>query len=531
MSILQKLYENGFITYHRTDSYFISDEFADTAKEYILNKYSDKYLNHNKFNNTNSSNNKKGTKAANEKVKGAQEAHEAIRPTKISRIMLSESFSDIEKKIYSIIWKRTVASFMSNMIYYKHTIKISISNRKEMFIGNCNETIFDGFTILYKAIVDKDKEKEIENMNVQNFDNYKENEKIKYNKITSKQNLTKSKKRYTEATLIKQMEKLGVGRPSTYAQIINTVIKRNYIEVKNLKGTNIDVILFTLHKNTINEEKTQTLTGKENKALCITDLGVITNNYLEKHFKDIIDYKFTSNIENELDRVASGENNNNKFISKFYNTFHPTVKDLMSKNNIKKKLSNNINMSNHKLSSSSKSYEQQLSKKKIGKHSSGKIIYGYNAKYGPVIQLGEDDDPQKKFVGVPDFNTVTLEEATKLLMYPKVLGKYKDNDVIIRNGKYGYYIKWNGSNYKILKEFSEGLTLEEAINCIVHKKTSNIKSFANNKIVVRNGKYGPYILHNGKFTNIPKTINPEEITEEQCIDLLNSKKIKITKKD
>ena len=501
MSILQKLYENGLITYHRTDSTNISDEIVILINDFINNKFGEKYINNN--------HNKKS------KVKGAQEAHEAIRPTNIKLSFLDDKFNDIEKKIYNIIWKRTIASFMSNMLYYKYIMNISISNRKELFVANCNETIFDGFTILYKEIVNKDKEKDIENLNNINFKKYKTGDILKYKSITSKQTLTKSKKRYTEATLIKQMEKLGIGRPSTYASIINTVILRKYIDIKNIKGTDIDVELIALCKNILNISKTTTLTGAEKKAMCITQLGTITNEFLIKQFYNIINYEFTSNIENQLDKIANGFVNNS-FIKNFYNTFQPKIKELMNKKNLKsKKLINNI--------------DNKMSKKLIGKHTSGKNIYGYDAKFGPVIQLGEDDDPKKKYVGVIDFNSITVDEANKLLMYPKNLGTYKNNNVLIKKGKYGLYINYNGKNFKILTEYDETITLDEAIVCI-NKKKNPMKSFSNGKIKCGVGKYGPYILFKGKFTKIPKSVNFDEITEEQCIDILDQTNIKITKK-
>jgi len=512
MSILQKLYENGYITYHRTDSTNISNEIIIKIQELITEKYGSEYLN------KNTGTTKKG------KVKGAQEAHEAIRPTKINMMELPDNFNDIEKKIYSLIWKRTIASFMSNMLYYRYTMTITIINkscdkeRKELFIANSNETIFDGFTILYNVLKNKEKEEETDNINTINFNNFKTGDELKYVNIVSKQTLTKSKKRYSEATLIKEMEKLGIGRPSTYAQIINTVINRKYVEIKNLKGTNIDVDMITLHNNKIKEKKTKTISGKENKAICITELGTKTNEYLIKQFGNIINYEFTSNIEKELDKIANGSINKT-FINDFYNSFHPTVKELMNKKNLK----SNKDMNN-------KGMNNTLEKRKIGKHPSGNNIYGYNAKFGPVIQLGEDDDPNKRYIGVDDYEKITLDESIKLLIYPKKLGKYKDKDLFIKKGKYGYYINWDNSNYKILTEFDEYLTLEEGINCIVKKNKSNMKSFSNGSIKVGKGKYGPYILFNKKFTKIPKSYNMDDITEEQCIEILNKSNITISKK-
>jgi DNA topoisomerase-1 len=493
MSILQKLYENGHITYHRTDSTIICKEVRDKITKMILDKYGNKYIG--------KSSGKSG------KVKGAQEAHEAIRPTKISLINLPNNCSDFEKKLYSIIWKRTIASFMSPMIYNKYILKINISNRKELFVANSNKTIFDGYTIIYKELINPDKEKLPENLG--DFSEYKLGEQIKYKTIISTQSLTSSKKRYTEATLIKQMEKLGVGRPSTYASIINKIIDRKYTVIKNVKGKEIKTDIYTLSKNSIKLSNKNTISGKENRAMCITELGTRVDKYLITMFSNIINHKFTSQIEDGLDKIAHGSfKNNDTFVKTVYDMFHPTVEKLMSKSNLKGKQNNIL---------------KQMSKRLVGKHSSGKNVYSYEAKFGPVVQLGEDDDPNKKYSGVSDWEKITIDEATQLLMYPKILGKYKGEDVLIKKGKYGYYINWNDANYKISGDFDEKLSLKDAAECIMVKKSENIQSFKNGKMIVRKGKYGPYILYNSKFTKIPTGVNPEEITERQCDALVNGK--------
>ena len=509
MKILQKLYENGYITYHRTDSTNICDEISEIIQGYIVNKYGDKYLNKQNI-----------KQQKNDKVKGAQEAHEAIRPTQIDRQQLPDQFNDIEKKIYNIIWKRTIASFMSNMIYNKFTMKISISNRKELFIANSNVTIFDGFTILYKEYKTQDEKEKTENVNNIDFTKYKIGTILKYTNITSKQTLTKSKKRYTEASLIKHMEKLGIGRPSTYASIISVIQTRKYIEIKDLKGDKVDILELKLIKNNIEENKKETVTGKEKKAMCITPLGKTTNTYLLEQFPKIMNYEFTSLIEKELDKVASGIQNK-KLVKTFYNSFSENVIKLMKNKGLKiNKLYNNKEMN------------QEMSKKLIGvHHKSGKKMYGYNAKFGPVIQLGEDDDPEKRYVGVDDFESISEDKANELLRFPRNLGEYKSSDILLKKGKYGFYLSYGGKNYKILKEYDENLTYDEAVSCIVSKNKSIIKTFSKSNISVRIGAYGPYILYNGKFTSIPKEINPEEITEEQCLELLDNVKMKIKKCD
>tara|TARA_B110000037_G_scaffold119830_1_gene136960 strand:+ start:404 stop:2749 length:2346 start_codon:yes stop_codon:yes gene_type:complete len=519
MSVLQKLYENGYITYHRTDSTTICKEFSDKIINMISDKYGDKYIGKSSNSTTSKHTTSKTTtsktttsKTTNKKsskVKGAQEAHEAIRPTKIEKENLPDTYNDFEKKIYSIIWKRTIASFMSPMVYNKYTLKISISNRKELFIATSNKTIFDGYTIIYKELVNPDKEKLPENST--DFTEYKKGNDIKYTTIISTQTLTSSKKRFTEATLIKQMEKLGVGRPSTYAQMVNKVIERKYSVIKNIKGTEIKTDVYTLKKNKIKNTHKKTISGKENRVMCITALGIKVDDYLLSEFKDIINYKFTSQIEEGLDKISKGlYENTDKFISEFYNMFHPKVEKLMMKNNLKNK-QNNI----------SNSMSLEVSKRLVGTHPCGKKIYSYEAKFGPVVQLGDDDDPEKRFVGIDDCDNINIEDAIKLLMFPRNLGKYKEENVLIKKGRYGFYINWNNSNYKILSDFDENLSLREAMNCIVTKKSKNIKSFKNGKIVVGKGKYGPYILYNGKFTKVPSNINPEEITEEECIQLIN----------
>ena len=493
MNILQKLYENGKITYHRTDSTNLSKDSMKQIKKYVVDKYGKKYLKLRKF---------------KTKTKCAQEAHEAIRPTNIDLLTLNEQFDDIENKIYKLIWKRTVASQMTEMEYDKYTLTISISEREEKFVATAEKTIFEGYRIIYNENIKDDDADSDDDVKTKDeiFEELSVGDELKYEKIESKQKYTNPPPRYNEATLVKEMEKLGVGRPSTYASIITTVQNRQYIKKKNFKGKQVDTMIYSLNKGDINEKKTITTIGKEKNKLYPTELGTKTNEFMEKNFGMIMDYKFTSKIENDLDRVANGEEDSKKIIKKFYNKFHPIVDKLSKEEGTNK--------------------DKNKGKRLIGKdHQSGKNIYGYVAKYGPVLQIGEDEDKEKRFVNLDkkfNYETINEIEANSLTQFPKNLGKYEENDIIIKKGRYGYYISYNSKNYKIKSDYNEYLSLENAIECIRDTGAKKIyKTFGT--INVRHGPYGPYIQRGKTFVNIPSFINPEEITEEKCKELIKNR--------
>jgi DNA topoisomerase-1 len=533
MSILQTLYEGGLITYHRTDSTNLSSFAMDEIKKYISTHIGENYL-HPRIYKT--------------KSKCAQEAHEAIRPTYFNKIELDDTFTDLDKKVYSLIWKRTVASQMSAYVYDAITVTINIlnniSNNNELkFISKSEKPIFDGYKKIYQEIQEKkDDDEDIlcENDIFANV-NLKVGTVLNLNKITSTEKYKNPPPRYTESSLIKKMELLGIGRPSTYANIIDTILDRNYVEKKDVDGKKVDTCEFTYvnkDKKEITKKVIKTSIGAEKKKMIPTEIGKITLDFLEKNFQDIVNYGFTNSMENKLDIIASGTLEWTQAVGEFYSMFHPKVE----------------------LLNCTPSQKAENNKKRIvGTNDNGKNIYAYIAKYGPVLQIGEDKDKEKKYIKLdPQFNveTVSMDDIQSMIKFPKKLGLHNNYEIVVKNGPYGYYLVYNKKNYKIPPEFNELLTLEEAIQCVENTYTKhsvnqdnndenetlnddnkissvnkNIKSIGDYHIKI--GKYGPYILYNNKFYKIKNEYEPENLTEEDCIKIIgldNNNKSKPVKK-
>jgi DNA topoisomerase-1 len=518
MSILQTLYEGGLITYHRTDSTNLSSFAMDEIKKYISTHIGANYL-HPRIYKT--------------KSKCAQEAHEAIRPTYFNKLDLDDNFTDLDKKVYSLIWKRTVASQMSAYIYDTITVTINISNNNELkFISRSEKSIFDGYKKIYQEVVDKNDDEDILCEN-DIFTNLQIESVINLNKITITEKYKNPPARYTESSLIKKMELLGIGRPSTYANIIDTILDRNYVEKKDIDGKKVDTCEFTYvnnkdsdkNKKEITKKVIKTSIGAEKKKMIPTEIGKITLDFLEKNFQDIVNYGFTNQMENKLDIIASGTLEWTQAVSEFYSMFHPKVE----------------------LLNSTPSQKSEHNKKRIvGTSDNGKNIYAYIAKYGPVLQIGEDKDKEKKYIKLDSkFNveTVSMDDIQSMIKFPKNLGKHKDYDIVVKNGPYGFYLVYNKKNHKIPPEFNELLTLEEAIQCIENTyikqsvesnnnddteeaipSNKNIKNIGDYQIKV--GKYGPYILYNSKFYKIKNEYVPENLTEEDCIKIIGVNNIK-----
>lgn len=517
MSILQTLYEGGLITYHRTDSTNLSSYAMDEIKKYITTHIGEKYV-HSRIYKT--------------KSKCAQEAHEAIRPTYFNKLELDDTFTDLDKKVYSLIWKRTVASQMSAYVYDTITMTINISNNNELkFITKSEKSIFDGYKKIYDEIQEKKDDDDDVLLSNDVLSNLKIGENLDLNKITSTEKYKNPPARYTESTLIKKMELLGIGRPSTYANIIETILDRNYVEKRDVEGKKVDTCEFTYinkgndkTKNEINKKIIKISIGAEKKKMVPTEIGKITLEFLEKNFQDIVNYGFTNSMENKLDIIASGSLEWTQAVSEFYSLFHPKVE----------------------LLNNTPSQKAEHNKKRVvGTNEDGKNIYTYIAKYGPVLQIGEDNDKEKKYIKLDaKFNveTVSMDDIESMIKFPKQLGKYKDLDIVVKNGPYGYYLVYNKKNYKIPAEFNELLTLEEAIQCVENTYTKqtvvnpdnedseipsankNVKSIGDYHIKI--GKYGPYILYNGKFYKIKSEYVPENLTEEDCIKIIGVNNIK-----
>jgi len=490
MGILQKLYENGFITYHRTDSTNISTQIQDEIKKYIVEKYTKKYSH---------------ARIYKSKIKCAQEAHEAIRPTHIDNEELNDTYNELEKKIYDIIWKRTVASQMSAQMVDVYTISISISNRKELFITKIEKEIFDGYRKIYHDFKDENDDNDEVTSSDSILNMIKEKDYVIYSKITSTEKNQTPPARYTESSLIKKMEKIGIGRPSTYSNIIETIMERKYVEKSDIKGKKIDIHIYTLEKNNIDNTIQSIVFGEEKKKLVPTDLGINTINFLETNFSEILDINFTSNLEEKLDDIANSKLIWNDVVNDFYKKFIPNIEKL----------------NNEKITSK---------KRFIGNNKDGIPVYSYIAKYGPVLQIGEEKDIKYiKLDSKYSISTVTIDDYYEITKFPRKIGNYKDKDIIIKNGMYGYYIFYNDNNYKLLENMDENISLEDAINCIEQKVNNNLINKID-KYTIKNGPYGYYIIYNKKFYNIPKEYDIDKLTKEICDIIIKIPKKKYVKK-
>ena len=488
MGILQKLYEAGLITYHRTDSTNLSDQIKTDIKKYILNNFSDKYL-----------------KMRNyiTKSKTAQEAHEAIRPTNINKKELNDDYNNLEKKVYELIWRRTLASQMACLVTDIYTMTIKISNRKELFIAKAEKVIFDGYRIIYnEKFKDNDYDSDKEEVINELFSDVKIGDKLNCKDITSTEKLKKPKPRYNESTLIKKMESLNIGRPSTYASIMTTIQDRGYVKKDTVKGTKYNNKIYKLKNKKIEETTGEILVGNEKNKLFPTEIGKITTNFLEANFGNIMDYNFTSIVENSLDKICSGDLTKDNVIKEFYDNIEPILVKLKSDTVTKK----------------------TKDKRLLGQYNE-KNVYAYISKFGGCILIGEDTDKDKRYLSIEgkfDVDKVQMSDIKDLMAFPKNLGKYKDSDVIIKNGRYGYYVNYNGSNYKFKEGLDENLDLNQALECIIIKdnKPDVVKV---GKYEIITGKYGPYFKHDKKNISIPKKIDINNIKIEDIQKLIDKK--------
>ena len=485
MSILQNLYENGFITYHRTDSTNLSDSILDDIKKFILEKFDKKYLHIRKY---------------KSKIKCAQEAHEAIRPTNINNEALPNTSDEMDKLVYNIIWKRTIASQMSESLSDLYKIIISISNRKELFIAKAEKIIFDGYKKIYDPKNDETDSAKDDLPQDFIIDSIKKDDILTYTKITSNEKYENSPPRYNEGGIVKKLEKSGIGRPSTYSNIIETIIDRKYVEKKDIKGKKIDVKVYTLEKEIKNKKET-IIFGAEKKKLIPTDLGINTNDFLEKNFPDILDTNFTSTLEENLDSIANNNMIWNEVVNNFYSLFIVSVNNLTEKEYIPPK------------------------KRHLGNDLEGNALYAYIGKYGPVIQIGDGKDIKYcKVDSKYNIDTITLNEYLAIEKFPKNLGTYLDKTIYIKNGAYGFYISHDEKNYKLLENLDSNLTLEDAIKCIegsVAKSSTKIDNF-----IIKEGQYGPYIIYNNKFYKIPKKYDLKNLNKKDCEEIIKIKKNK-----
>ena len=492
MSILQNLYEQGYITYHRTDSTLLSTDIQNEIKDYITKNYGTEYVH---------------PRIYKSKIKCAQEAHEAIRPTHIDQIGLNDTFDELDKKIYTLIWKRTVSSQMSSCLIEIYNVIISISNNENLFLSKTQKILFDGYRKIYEECAKEDDENELNNDHFI-IENIVINDILKYQKINCLEKYKNPPLRFQEASLVKNMEKVGIGRPSTYANTIEILIDRKYVEKKNINGIKIDTTHHILEKNNITQKIETILHGAEKKKMVPTQLGLLTIDFLIKHFENILNSNFTSQLEEKLDNIVNDSIVWNNVVKEFYEDFEQyflKLKDNKIDNNEKKRF--------------------------LGMNEEGKNVYTYIGKYGPVIQIGEKKD--SKYIKLDDnynINDVKLEDLNKIQKYPMNIGVYKDHQIIIKKGIYGYYINYNNKNIKILEHIdAENISLHEAISCIENIVVDNDLIKKIDDYIIKNGKYGPYIFYKKKFYPIPKNYNPVDLNEITIKEIINKKKNNLKK--
>lgn len=487
MAIAQKLYEAGKITYMRTDSVNLSDTAITMAKNVIIKEYGEKFSNPRQY---------------KTKSKGAQEAHEAIRPTYIDQFEIEGSAT--ERRLYDLIWKRTVASQMSDAALEKTTVTITISTTPEKFIATGEVMKFEGFLKVYIESTDEENEESTERL----LPPLKINQILDLNYIKATERFTHHLPRYTEASLVKKLEELGIGRPSTYAPTISTIQIRGYVVKEDREGTTREYQEITLQNLAITEKKLKEITGAEKFKLFPSDIGMIVNDFLVLHFKDILDYNFTANVEKEFDEIAIGNLGWTKMIDKFYNPFH------------------------EKVAITTETSERSVGEKVLGiDPGSGKPVMVKIGRFGPMAQIGEATDEDKpRFAGLlkgQSIDTITLDEVLDLFKLPRVIGSFEDKDVSAGVGRFGPYLKHDNKFYSIKISEDNPLTvaIDRAIDIIKIKRQEQlnkvIKKFSEDEnLQILNGRWGAYIVYKKDNYKIPKAKNAEILTFQECMDII-----------
>ncbi|MBQ0103120.1 MAG: type I DNA topoisomerase [Prevotellaceae bacterium] len=492
MMIAQRLYESGLITYMRTDSVNLSSLCINACNKDIKENFGEQYAKVRSYH-TNS--------------KGAQEAHEAIRPTYIDKHEISGNMQD--KRLYNLIWKRTVASQMADAEAEKTTIRINISGEEMEFVATGEIITFDGFLHLYRESGDNDTENENDGENGK-LPNVTEGQMLNMSEATAAQRFTQPPLRYTEASLVKKMEELGIGRPSTYAPTISTIQQREYVEKGNKAGVKRNYITLRLKDGRIRETNKSEIVGTEKAKLIPTDIGTVVNDFLMQYFPEIMDYNFTANVEKDFDDIAEGNTEWQNVIRQFYKGFDPLIKKTMN------------DRSEHKVG------ERVLGNDPV----SGKLVSVKIGRFGPVVQVGEASDSDKpRFAQLnkdQSLQTLTLEEALELFKLPRTLGMYENDVITVGTGRFGPYILHENKYTSIPKEIDPmEITIEKAIELINLKRQTeqqkHLKAFEEEpELEIRNGRYGAYLFYKDKNYKLPKSAgDPLKLTAQQCLDIIN----------
>ena len=492
MMVAQHLYENGRITYMRTDSVNLSSLCLQASKDEIIKTWGKEYSK---------------TRQYHTQSKGAQEAHEAIRPTDMSKPTIEGSMQ--EKRLYELIWKRTAASQMADAEIEKTTVNISVSGCQEQFVTGGEVIKFDGFIKVYHESTDDEEQRDDESMRL--LPPLEEGMPLTRREVAAVQRFTQSPMRYNEASLVHKLEELGIGRPSTYAPTISTIQQREYVHKGDKKGEERTYTVDTLKGKQISQSTRTEIVGSDKGKLLPTDIGIVVNDFLMQYFPGIMDYNFTAKVEQKFDEIAEGGELWTDMMKDFYKDFEPEVEKTM-----------NIRA------------EHKVGERELGKDpKTGKPVFVKIGRFGPVVQIGSADDAEKPlFAQLPaemSLENITLEEAMELFKLPRQLGKYENLPVTIGAGRFGPYVLHNKKYVSLPKGCDPmAVTLEEAVKLIEGKRKEEVqrhlKKFDEDpKLEVLNGRYGPYIAYDGKNYRLPKNLHDKaaELSYDECMAIVN----------
>ena len=484
MTMAQRLYEAGFITYMRTDSVNLSNDARQAAELEIKNTYGSQYSKPRNY---------KG------KSKGAQEAHEAIRPTDFSRS--SVNIDRDQARLYELIWKRAIASQMSEAQLELTIVNISASTHNDTFMVNGEVIKFDGFLKVYLESTDDEKQEQEGMLPILEV-----NQILHYNYITATERYTRPPYRFSEASLVKKLEELGIGRPSTYAPTISTIQNRGYIEKGAVEGVERKYSQLTLQNGNVKDNLLTEKVGSDKGKLVPTDIGMIVNDFLVNHFETILDYNFTAKVEDQFDDIAAGKQSWTKMMKDFYKDFHPKVESVQA------------------------NAERESGKRILGEDSNGRQVSVRLGKFGPMVQIGTIDDEEKpKFASLSpeqQINTITYDEAMDLFQLPKKLGAYEGEEIEVNNGRFGPYVKFGKKFVSLPKGMNPlSIELEEAIILIKEKEKADAPIYMYQELPVQKGKgrFGPFIKWNNMFINVNRKYDWDNLSEMDIIELIEDK--------
>lgn len=485
MLMAQRLYEAGLITYMRTDSVNLSEDARNAAQEAITSTYGSEYSKPRNF---------------STKSKGAQEAHEAIRPTNLNTNSISVDYD--QDRLYALIWKRTIASQMSEAQLERTVVKVENNKNDKLFTANGEVITFEGFLKVYLEGTDNEDDEQAGMLPAM-----KEGEDLVNLFITATQRFSKPPYRFTEASLVKRLEELGIGRPSTYAPTISTIQRREYVEKGSVEGVERKYEQFTLMNNEVSSKILTERVGSDKGKLVPTDIGNIVNDFLVANFSNILDFGFTAKVESEFDEIADGKEDWTSMIKEFYQDFHPTVEDVAA------------------------NAERAKGERLLGVDpESGKNVYVRLGRYGAMVQIGEASDEEKpKFAslqGDQTMNNITFEEALDLFQLPKTIGDYESNEVVVANGRFGPYIKFDGKFISLDKgENPMSVDMDRAIELIEAKRQADapIGNYQGLGIQKGVGRFGPFIKWNGMFINVNKKYDFDNLSQSDLEELIEDK--------